>query len=446
MKKLISMILCLSLCFGAISFTATAASDDPFDIAPADFVQQIGAGWNLGNTLENHSKAYASVYDQETAFVKIETSQEMIDLVADTGFNAVRIPVSWGPQTVKNSKGDYVVKTDLLKRIKTIAGWCFDNNMFVIVNMHHDDRDWLNISATGDAWEEVKKQYRQTWEQIATYFKDYDEKLILEGGNEILATAQADGCGTGTGYCWWGHGQSSFDKLNELYQIFVDTVRATGGNNDRRFLMLPTYGAQWYQNQISKLKIPNNDKHMLVDIHWYETANQMKPATVDSYAKTWCEYAEAYGFGVVMGECGFYESVASATKVSWANSYVNQVRGTYKIPVFLWDDGGDMRMMTRKQGQKIAWTSRSADYAKAVTSVSRKYIVNPDGSEPITYVLGDAKKDGVFNSMDIAYLRKQLAKTLDKPFEKGADANRDGVIDIRDLYKMRKVLAKLERF
>ena len=313
--------------------------------------------------------------------------------------------------------------------------------MYVILNMHHDDRDWLNISATGSDWEEVKKQYADTWEQVASFFRNYDEHLILEGGNEILATAQADGCGTGTGYCWWGHSQPPFDKLNELYQIFVDTVRATGGNNDRRFLMLPTYGAQWYQNQISKLTIPNNDKHIIVDIHWYETSNQMKPATVDGYARTWCEYAEAYGVGVVIGECGFYESVASATKVKWAESFVKQVRGDYKIPVFLWDDGGDMRMMTRKQGQKIAWTSNSGEYAKAVVANSKEFIVGD-----ISWTLGDANNNGAFDTIDILYLRKQLAKTLDKPFEKGADANRDGVIDIRDLYKMRKVLAKLERF
>ena len=95
MKKLICILMSVCLMLGVLSIPVVAESDDPFDISPTAFVQQIGAGWNLGKTLENHTKAYSSVYEQETDFLKVETSQEMINLVADTGFNAVRIPVSF---------------------------------------------------------------------------------------------------------------------------------------------------------------------------------------------------------------------------------------------------------------------------------------------------------------------------------------------------------------
>lgn len=446
MKKFICILMMLCMVFGAISVPAIAEAKDPFDISPYDFVQQIGAGWNLGNTFENHSKQYSSVYDQETAFVKVETSPDMIALVANAGFNAVRIPVSWGPQTTKNANGDYVVNTKLLDRLKTIATWCFEYNMFVIINMHHDDRDWMQISATGAEWEEVKKQYRQTWEQVATYFRNFDSRLILEGGNEILANTAFDGCGTSTtSYCWWGHATPSFNKLNELYQVFVDTVRATGGNNDRRFLMLPTYGAQWYENQLKNLTIPNNDKHIIVDIHWYDYSTQMKSTELNNYASMWSEYAQAYGFGVVIGECGFNDSVSSTTKQNWANSFVSTLRGVYKIPVFLWDDGGDMKIMNRKPNVKPAWTTNGAPYVKAVTTNSRKYIVNPDGSEVVTWVLGDVNGSGAFDQVDILYLRKYLTKNL-KSVERGADANRDGKVDVSDLLKIRKVLAKIDNF
>ncbi|MBQ4155484.1 MAG: cellulase family glycosylhydrolase [Clostridia bacterium] len=445
MKKIICILTSFCLMFGIFTIPATAEAKDPFDISPSEFVEQIGAGWNLGNTFENNWATYNSVYAQETALHGAETTKEMIDLVADTGFNAVRIPVSWGPQTTKNSKGKYVVKTELLKRVQTVADWCLARNMFVVINMHHDDRKWLNISATGNAWEEVKKQYRDTWEQVATYFRNYDEKLILEGGNEILATCDFDGCKVGkTDYCWWGHSQLPFDKQNELYQIFVDTVRATGGNNDRRFLMLPTYGAQWYGNQLGKLLIPNNDKHIIVDIHWYEISNQMNiEGKVKPFAKDWIKYSQAKGFGVVFGECGFYDNVEYSTKVNWANTFVNTVRGTYKIPVFLWDDGGDMRIMNRRA---VAWTTNGAPYVEAVIENSRKYIARPDGKPVITWVLGDANNNEKFDSIDVVYLRKQLIKSLKTEFNPGADANADGKVDVADLLKMRRVLARLETF
>jgi len=446
MKKLICILTSFCLMFGIFTIPATAEVKDPFDISPSAFVEQIGSGWNLGNTFENYWATYNSVYAQETALHGAETTKEMIDLVADTGFNAVRIPVSWGPQTTKNSKGEYVVKTELLKRVQTVADWCLARKMFVVINMHHDDKNWLDISATGTKWEEVKKQYRETWEQVATYFRNYDEKLVLEGGNEILATPAFDGCGTGDGECWWGHSQPVFDKQNELYQIFVDTVRATGGNNDRRFLMLPTYGAQWYENQVGKLIIPNNDKHIIVDIHWYSAGDQIKPNTIATYAGMWTEHAQAKGFGVVLGECGFNDSVSSSTKVNWANIFVNTLRGTYKIPVFLWDDGGNMKIMNRKAGVTPAWTTNGDPYVKAVIENSRKFIVRPDGKPVISWVLGDANNNEKFDNIDVIYLRKQLIKSLKTEFAKGADANVDGQVDTADLLKMRRVLARLETF
>ena len=427
--------------FGIFTIPSTAEAKDPFDISPVDFVQRIGAGWNLGKALENHTKAYSSVYEQETDFVKVETSQEMIDLVANAGFNAVRIPVSFTHQTVKTAAGNYVIKTEYLSRIKAVANMCFKNNMFVIINHSGDDREWLNISVSDEKCEEVKKQYQQTWQQVGEYFKDFDEKLIFEGGNEWVAERHFDGCGTGNDYCWWGCSQATFDRQNELYQIFVDTVRATGGNNDRRFLMLPTYGAQWYEHQISKLLIPNNDKHILIDIHWYNTGDQMKANIVDDYVSKWIKLAKEKGFGVVIGECGFYDNVSASTKENRANSFVKKVRGEYKIPMFLWDDGGDMKIMIRKPNTPPAWTTNGAPYVKAVIANSRQYIVGG-----VNCILGDVNDNGAFDAMDVLYLRKQLVKSIKTEFAAGADANVDGKVDMADLLKMRRVLANLERF
>lgn len=433
MKRLIGFLLVAAIVFtgsytGLVSADTTAETEQ-FTKDGIDFVKNIDAGWNLGNTLECYEEG-AGPLEQETVWNNTSPARKAyIDKVSATGFNAVRIPVTWGYQT-NYKDGVYTLNTTFLNRVKEVVSWCYDHDMYVIVNMHHDDQTWLNISATGSEWEEVKNKYRQIWEQVAVAFKDYDEHLILEGGNEILATYAFDGCGDSqTGKCWWGHNKESFKKQNELYQIFYETVRSSGGNNDKRYLMLPTYGAQWYENQVSRLYLPENDTHMIMDIHWYNYSDQMKENVRKSYADIWYYYAYTYKIGVVIGECGFYETTSASTKVSWANSFVKDIRRNYKIPVFLWDDGGDMRLLERST---VEWTSRSESLVTTVVNVSK-------------LVYGDVNQDGNFSLLDvfqfIKYLKKDTGAKKTMPEE--ADMNKDGSFDMKDLLLMRRKYAEI---
>lgn len=363
MKRLVSMALIVVLAISMLSLTSVNAQTADFSKSAADFVSDIKIGWNLGNTFDCYVEG-VSAENQETAWGNPKTTQAMIDKVASTGFNAVRIPVSWGPQ-VTESNGTYTVNADFITRIKQVVGWCYDNEMYVIIDMHHDDGNWLNISASDADWVTIKEKYRQIWQQVATAFKSYDEKLIFEGANEVTATTEFDGCGdSSTTKCWWGHNQIVFDRLNELYDIFADTVRETGGNNEGRYLMLPTYGGQCYSNQVTKLVIPNNDNHIIIDVHWYDYTAQQNASTRQSNAIMWKNYATSNNCAIVVGECGFEESVSSATKVAWAQSFVEDLKTNFDIPVFLWDDGGDMKMLNRT-ASPVNWTANSLNCINA---------------------------------------------------------------------------------
>lgn len=381
MKKLLSIVFVFIFAYSTlimyVNFNQTASADSKadFSLHPADFVRQIGVGWNLGNTLDSidpwgSAPPINSELDYETASCNPFTTKGMIDFVASAGFNAVRIPISWQPHTQKS--GDkYKVSEVWLNRVKTIVDWCYSNDMFVIIDIHHDDYYWLNISVDNAQWEEVKKQYTDIWTDIAEYFKDYDEKLIFEGANELTASQEFDGCGTSADRCWWGHSQIAFDRCNELFGIFVETVRNTGSNNTKRYLMFPTYGAQWYANQVNKVIIPNNDEHIIIDIHWYDSSQQTDISQRKNFVAEWKKFAEKNNCGVILGECGFQESKDDAYKEQWANDFVADLRQNYKIPVFLWDDGANMRIMERKSDPYI-WSANSQLYVKAVTTVGVK--------------------------------------------------------------------------
>lgn len=313
-----------------------------------EFVQKIKCGWNLGNTLEAISIWGMSelpdnytVNDLETGWGNPKTTQKTITTVKNAGFNAVRIPVSWC-RFVTEKDGRYIIDEKLLARVKEVVDYAYSQDMYVIVNMHHDDKDWLDISVGDDEWNTIKEKYRQLWVQIADYFKNYGERLILEGANEIVRCTGTDQSGNKQ-YDWWGD-DADFERINELYQIFVDTVRQTGGNNENRYLMIPTYGAQCNMHQFNSIEIPNDDKRVIVDIHWYQA-----DPDADYIAKTFnsiYNFARNFEIPVIIGECGVRNATDDTQKIAWTKTYI-LIASNLGFRCFIWDDGGSFAVMNR---------------------------------------------------------------------------------------------------
>ncbi len=252
-------------------------SNDPFE-SVYTLIENIKVGYNWGNTLDSNpsgdwwTSSIAGLSGRELA-LKYEqswgqpvTEKVMIDSLAAAGFNIIRVPVTWGPHLDANNKID----AEWMKRVKEVVDYVISNNCYCIINVMHDTgtEGWLRADMDKYADETVK--YQAIWKQIAEEFKSYDEKLIFESFNEIL-----DSNGTWTAPA---DGSKAYEAINKLQQDFVNTVRATGGNNEYRNLAITTYAATGNVGSgdpLAALTVPadKHPNHIYLSIHSYDPYN-----------------------------------------------------------------------------------------------------------------------------------------------------------------------------
>ena len=170
---------------------------------------KIKLGWNIGNSLE--------AIGSETAWGNPKVTKELIQLVKQSGFNAIRIPCSWNQYMENSSTGK--IKAEWLNRVKEVVQYCVDNNMYVILNIHWDG-GWLENNNTPAKQVENNAKQKAFWEQIATHLRSFDERLLLASANEPNV-----------------ENASQMAVLESYHQTFVDAVRSTGGKNSHRVLV-----------------------------------------------------------------------------------------------------------------------------------------------------------------------------------------------------------------
>jgi len=203
---------------------------------------QMGIGWNLGNTLE--------AIGGEEAWGAGHTSQQLIDSVKAAGFNTVRIPVSWFCHSDTTTS---VIDKEWIARVKEVVDYCMKDDMYVILNIHWD-KGWLENRVNKANQEIVNKRQRLYWTQIANYFKDYDEHLLFAGANEPNA-----------------HDSTAMSVLLTYHQTFMDAVRATGGNNSSRTLIIqgPSTDIDNTNNLMNTLPVDKIADRIIAEIHYY---------------------------------------------------------------------------------------------------------------------------------------------------------------------------------
>ena len=203
---------------------------------------KMGVGWNLGNTLE--------AICGENAWGAGRTSQQLIDSVKAAGFNTVRLPVSWfcHSDTVAS-----VIDKNWIARVKEVVDYCIKDDMYVILNMHWD-KGWLENRVNKANQDIVKKRQHLYWTQIANYFNDYDEHLLFAGANEPNA-----------------HDSTTMSVLLTYHQTFIDAVRATGGNNSSRTLIVqgPSTDIDNTYKLMNTMPVDKIVQRLMVEIHYY---------------------------------------------------------------------------------------------------------------------------------------------------------------------------------
>ncbi len=308
MKRLLALLLCLML-LPAVSLAEDAATPVmPFrDLDAAAITAEMGLGWNLGNTMDGHT----GFTPDEVLWQPTYTTPGLVTAVHDAGFSTMRLPVTWG--TMIDDDNGYAINEEWLSRVQDIADYAVRHDMYVIINIHHDGAEqtgWLRIAAEAEQFAKVKEKFTAVWQQIALRFRDYDEHVIFECMNEVTGDDSTD---AGV--------KQDFRRIEELNQLFVDTVRATGGNNAKRWLMV----VPRYTNIVNVLNDaygftmpddPCEPARLMLSVHDYDWVfglqdnmnatiwNQDKALTLMKNFEGLKEKFTSKGIPVVLGEYG----------------------------------------------------------------------------------------------------------------------------------------------
>lgn len=287
----------------------------------------MGNGINLGNTLEacdnNVGIKTNTPLSYETHWGQPKTTQAMIDGMKAAGFDTIRIPVAWMTNATHLYEGDYTIDADYMDRVEEVVRYARKAGMYVIINDHWDG-GWYGMfgSESAETRALAMEAYKGMWQQIAERFRDYSDYLIFESANEELGGRFDENSPL---YCsdsvvTYLTDDEQYALTNEINQTFVDVVRATGGNNATRFLLIAGYSTDINQTCDDRFQMPKDtaDSKLMVSVHYYDPwsycgASSAASATkwgkvsdyeyMDQQLAKMTKFTEA-GYGVVIGEYG----------------------------------------------------------------------------------------------------------------------------------------------
>ena len=313
-----------------------------------EFAKKLGAGWNLGNTLEACEKGSEEKMglESEIYWGNPYTTKKTIEAVKKAGFNTVRIPVTWAPHL--SDAPDYKIDEEWLSRVREVVDWVLECDMYAVINVHHDDAFGLVSSKENE--EKSTEMLTKIWAQVAEEFKDYDERLIFDIMNEPRVINVEEE--------WYGTDEYR-EVVNNLHKAAVETIRKSGGNNETRFIMLSTYAAKEHKENVTALTLPD-DEYLLVTIHfYYGTAHQSefldceKKLSILDKIEIYKTFRLMYntfiskGIGVVNGEFGWTDRENKGNLREKTQFYV-ETANKFGIPCFVWDNGESFRLFNRE--------------------------------------------------------------------------------------------------
>ncbi|WP_321439108.1 cellulase family glycosylhydrolase [uncultured Bacteroides sp.] len=321
-------------------------------------------GWNLGNALECTGSAITgSASSGETDWGNAIVTKVMIDAVKVAGFNAVRIPCAWN-RYLENTT-NYKIKDFWLARVKQVVDYCVSNDMYAILNIHWDG-GWLDNNPTLAKQTEVTKKEKALWEQIAVYFRNYDEHLLFAGTNEVN---MGDAGGTPT--------QDNYNVQMSYNQTFVDAVRSTGGKNAYRNLIIQAFCTNIDQ-AVSYLKVSTDkvQNRLMVEVHYYDPwqfCGMEKDETWGKYAALWGADYKQYATGSLAGRAATWGE-EEYVRAQFAKMKTNFVDKGY--PVILGEYSPTRRLSFTGDALTYHLDSR-AYYLKYETEQAKNYGIVP---------------------------------------------------------------------
>ncbi len=317
------------------------------------FAKKLGAGINVGNSLDatglrNYNPS-ASDLEYETFWNDEPITRELFHAISDAGFQTVRIPVTWEDHL--DAEGN--IAEAWMARVEEVVKYALEEDLYVIINLHHEE--WLDLKTEKEG--EFSQQFLQLWKQIAKRFSSYDNRLIFESMNEPrLRDSEHE----------WDEGTPQLREIvNRLNEIFVRTVRETGGKNKERYLMISPYATNHEEKALEALKVPG--KRVIVSVHTYipydfcqnESGTKEWNAEEDESKEkilTVLENVDRYflrkGIPVVFTEFGCKDKGNLEARKEWTEFFVSEAK-KYGISYLWWDNGSDYALIDRKNNTWI---------------------------------------------------------------------------------------------
>ncbi|MCQ2417124.1 MAG: cellulase family glycosylhydrolase [Oscillospiraceae bacterium] len=328
------------------SFNQTSSKDE----TAMEFVNNIKIGWNLGNSLEAQSVTWPqnTVSGAETSWGNPLTTKAMIDAIKDAGFNTVRVPVSWG-QKMDNST--YEIKKAWMDRVQEVVNYVIDNDMYCILNIHHDNdiANYPFFYPSNQYYNQSERFVTSVWQQVSDRFEAYDNHLIFETLNEPRLIGHDNE--------WWINPSNkdcteAMENINKLNAAALNVIRKSGGNNTKRFVMMPTYSASPDAANLNGMKMPDDD-HLIAEIHAYRPYHFALAGPNDSPVSVWDPSTGGEvisflndlksrflnnGIPVIIDEFGARDRDGNADeRAKWIKYYL-ETTSSYGIPCVYWDN------------------------------------------------------------------------------------------------------------
>ena len=308
-----------------------AATEDSGFRSASQIVDAMNIGWNLGNALDSYNTGLEGI-ETETGWGNPKTTKEMIRSVKSAGFNTIRIPVTWGEHMDGNK-----IQDDWMARVQEVVDYAYDEGLFVIINVHHDDYIWITPNTA--EYPEDSEKLKAIWSQIAERFKDYGDRLIFEGMNEPRTI--------GSAMEWMGGTLQERSVINNYEADFVKTVRASGGNNAGRTLIVTSYAASAESMALKDVVIPKNG-NIIFSVHYYAPwkFSEGNDTVFDDKGreeldKKFAELKEKFidkGIPVIIDEFGCVNAADETTRAQYYKYYVGAAK-KLGIKCVVWDNG-----------------------------------------------------------------------------------------------------------
>lgn len=330
------------------------------NITSQQLVEDMTFGWNLGNTLDvcqadrdgdgkinEHVEAGEKV--DETLWGNPKATKELFTSLKKNGVNAVRIPVTWRDHMDSNGNID----REWMDRVQQVVDYAYSQGMYVIINVHHDGGGdpkfgaWI-IEESQKDYNTFLKKYKNIWKQIAERFKNYSDYLIFESMNEV-----------GFDTLYNKNKADAYNLINKINQDFVDIIRATGGNNAKRHLLIAGYYTDIERTCDSLYKMPDDKAgRCILSVHYYTPWDF---CTCDR-KHTWGTNSEVRQMETLIGKMKknfvdkgipviIGEYAASGSDLSSCIFFIeklNKLCSDYGIATFIWDSGSQVNRKTYK--------------------------------------------------------------------------------------------------